>query len=181
VLAGCGVDELVTVDLHSERARGLLCLPVTSLSSADLLAAAVGPVVTGETVVVSPDRGAIARSRALARALGVDALCWLEKRRERERVTHTRLVGELRRVAVVVDDMLDTGGTLISCCRELRARGVEELTLAVTHGLFTGRAWRQLFQLGVGVIHTTDSVPSAAASASERVHVHPIRPLLEHA
>jgi ribose-phosphate pyrophosphokinase len=61
------------------------------------------------------------------------------------------------------------------------ARGVEEITLAVTHGLFTGQAWRQVFELGVGAIHTTDSVPSAATAASERVHVHPLRPLLEHA
>jgi ribose-phosphate pyrophosphokinase len=181
LLAASGVDQVITVDLHSERARELLCLPVRSLSPADLFAAAVGPISPRETVVVAPDRGAIERSSALAGALGVDARCWLEKQRDREKVTHTKLVGELRRSAVVVDDILDTGGTLISCCRELRSRGVEEITLAVTHGLFTGQAWRQLFQLGVGAIHTTDSVPSAAAAASELVHVHPLRPLLERA
>jgi ribose-phosphate pyrophosphokinase len=87
-------------------------------------------------------------------------------------------VGELSERAIVVDDILDTGGTLVSCCRELRARGVQEITIAVTHGLFTGWGWRGLAGLEVRAIHVTDSVPSARRLESDLVRVHSVAPLL---
>lgn len=182
VLAASGVEDVVAIDVHSEAARGLISLPVTSLSPAPLFARELGGIVTSDTVVVAPDQGAIERSRALADRLGVDRpVVWLEKERGPGGVTHGRLVGELCERAIVVDDILDTGGTLVSCCRELRARGVRETTIAVTHGLFTGWCWRGLAELEVRAIHVTDSVPSACRLASDLVRVHSVGPLLAEA
>jgi ribose-phosphate pyrophosphokinase len=182
MLAGAGVEGVATIDIHSEEARQLIGLPVVSLSPAELFAPKLADAVMPDTVVVAPDQGARARAGALAEALGVDRpVAWLEKQREAGGVTHTRVVGEVARSAVVVDDILDTGGTLVSCCRRLRSLGVEELALAVTHGLFTGSGWRELGDLGVSVLHTTDSVPGARAMASELVCVHSVAPLLAEA
>jgi ribose-phosphate pyrophosphokinase len=88
------------------------------------------------------------------------------------------VVGELAPRAIVVDDILDTGSTLLSCCRELLLRGVQEVTVVVTHGLFTGDRWRELGDLAVRAIHTTDSIPAARLQASPLVRVHPIAPVL---
>jgi ribose-phosphate pyrophosphokinase len=179
MLAGAGVEGVITIDIHSEEARKLIGLPVVSLSPAQLFASKLAGTVRADAVVVAPDQGARARARAAADALGVDRpVAWLEKQREPGGVTHTRVVGEVARSAVVVDDILDTGGTLVSCCRRLRSLGVEELALAVTHGLFTGSGWRELGDLGVSALHTTDSVPGARAMASELVRVHSVAPLL---
>ena len=84
---------------------------------------------------------------------------------------HGELVGQLGRHAVVVDDILDTGGTLLSCCRELQRRGVEQTTVMVTHGLFTGEAWRDLPSLTVERIYVTDSVPSAVRRGRQGARV----------
>jgi ribose-phosphate pyrophosphokinase len=179
VLAASGVSELITVDVHSDQAVQLLGVPVTVLPSAPLFADLLGEERGGDAVAVAPDQGARPRTRALARALDLDRpIAWLEKERRPDRVTHGEVVGELAPRAIVVDDILDTGGTLLSCCRELLRRGVEEITVVVTHGLFTGDRWRDLGDLPVRAIHTTDSVPAARLQASPLVCVHPIAPVL---
>lgn len=176
LLHASGVDALVTVDIHSDAAAQLLGMPVTSLSPARLLASTLDADDT--TTVVAPDRGARARAAELAGALrcGPD-VAWVEKRRTPDGVAHTALHGELGAHAVVVDDILDTGATLVSCCRELRRRGVATIDIAVTHGLFTGERWRELLGLA-RTIHVTDTVPEARAHSSSRVLVHRVAPLL---
>jgi len=179
VLEASGVRGLITVDVHSDDAVQLLGLPVTSLSAAPLFAEVLSETVSADAVAVAPDAGARPRTGALAEALGLDRpIAWLQKQRRRNGVTHGDVVGELTADAIVVDDILDTGSTLLSCCRVLRARGVGEITVVVTHGLFTGSRWRELSDLGVRTIHTTDSVPGARLEASPLVRVHSIAPLL---
>ena len=179
MLAASGVRAVTTVDIHSRRALELMAMPVTSLSPAPLFAAVLGGAVTEDTVAVAPDRGALTRTHTLASALCVERpVAWMDKERSPGGVTHKRVVGELAPHALIFDDIVDTGETLCSCCRELRARGVDDITVAVTHGLFTGERWRELGDLGVSAIHTTDSVPGVRSRESELVHVHSIAPLL---
>jgi len=78
-----------------------------------------------------------------------------------------------------VDDILDTGNTLVSACEALQAAGVREITVMVTHGLFTGTTWQRLWSLGVDRIYTTDSTPLPdSLTACERIVVLPVAPLL---
>jgi ribose-phosphate pyrophosphokinase len=176
-LAASGVDELITVDVHSDEAVRLLGLPVRSLSPAPVLAKAVGRV-DADVVIVAPDEGALERAGELASALGIERrVSWLRKRRTPAGIVHAALHGEARGRAVVVDDILDTGGTLISCCHELRRSGVDTIDIAVTHGLFTGDAWRELLALA-RVIHVTDTVPDVHAQAGASIEVHPVGSLL---
>jgi len=181
-LNAAGVGAVTTIDIHSEAARELIGLPVASLSPARLFTRALADQVAADTVVVAPDRGAVTRAREMADALGVERpVASLDQERTAAGVTHTRILGELDRNAIVVDDILDNGGTLLCCCRELRSRGVEGLTVAVTHGLFTGSAWHALGELGVDDIHTTDSIPTVWLRASRLIRVHSIAPLLTEA
>lgn len=182
VLAASGMVHVTTIDIHSPRALELMGLPVTSMSPAPIFARVLERALSDYTVVVAPDGGARARAAAVAEALGLErAVVWLDKERGAHGVTHRRVVGELTRRALIVDDILDTGATLASCCRELRARGVDDLIIAVTHGLFTGSRWHELFGLGVSAIHVTDSVSRAPSIRSGVVHVHSIAPLISAA
>jgi ribose-phosphate pyrophosphokinase len=181
VLGACGVDELITIDIHSPRAAELLEMPVTSLSPAELFAGQVLRSGFEDATIVAPDEGAIERSREVAEAAGIDTpVAYMSKERTATGVVHRELVGEVGRRAVVIDDILDTGGTLVSCAHELARSGVEETIAIVTHGLFTGEGWKELLPLVAG-LHVTDSVRATAARPPEGVGVLSVRPLIERA
>lgn len=180
ILRASGVDQLVTIDIHSRRAAELLEMPVTSLSPADLFAAQLERSGLLDATIVAPDEGAIERSRAVAAAAGiVRPIVYLRKERTATGVVHRELVGEVGRRAVVVDDILDTGGTLVSCSHELARRDVEDVAVIVTHGLFTGERWRELLSLVAG-LYVTDSVP-CAAHPPEPVRILSAASLIEQA
>ena len=177
LLRASGVDEVVCVDIHSKRAADVLGLMLTSLSPAGLLASALPPAWRSEVTFVAPDEGAVDRCSAVARAAGVDRpVVWARKRRTPTGVEHLGLVGSPGSRAVVVDDILDTGDTLVSCCRELREVGVAHVGVVATHGLFTGDRWRALLAEGVGEIWITDTVLSRRRPT--QAHVVAIAPLL---
>jgi ribose-phosphate pyrophosphokinase len=179
LLRGVGVEDVITVDLHSARAAECLGLPVASLSPVHLFADALARRDLRDVTIVAPDEGALARCEALASAAHIEQpIAHLRKRRDASGVTHSGLVGKVTSRIVIVDDILDTGGTLVSACRALRSAGAEEITVMVTHGLFTGDLWRQLETLGVDTIFTTDSVPRARDGGGDMVEVLPIGQLL---
>jgi len=177
LLRASGVDEVLCVDVHSKRAAEVLGLMVTSLSPAELLASALPRPWRSEVTFVAPDEGAVDRCSAVARAAGVDRpLVWARKRRTPTGVEHLGLVGSPGSRAVVVDDILDTGDTLVSCCRQLREVGVAHVGVVATHGLFTGERWRALLAEGVRGIWITDTVLSRRRPT--QAHVVAIAPLL---
>ena len=181
ILRASGVEELVTVDIHSHRAAELLRMPVTSLSPAELFATQVRRSDVTDVTVVAPDEGAIERSRAVAEAAGVTRpVVHLSKKRTATGVVHGELVGHVSRRAVVVDDILDTGGTLLSCCRQLRGVGAKEITVMVTHGVFSAAKWRELLPLATD-IYVTDSVPTARDRSAEGIRILSVRPLIAQA
>lgn len=181
MLRACGVDEVTVIDIHSRQAAELLGMPVTSLSPAGVFAAQLKREGLLDATVVAPDEGAIERARAVADAAEIPGpIAHLRKQRTPTGVTHRELVGGLRRRAIVIDDILDTGGTLSSCCHELRRNGVEEVTVMVTHGLFTGGRWRELMPQ-VDRLYVTDSIPRRAGRLPDGVAVLSVRPLIEQA
>lgn len=157
-----GFDEVIAVDVHSERARRLFPIAVRSLSPAEVFADAISRYGLDDATIVAPDGGAIGRCQAVQRAAGVGqpTIPYFEKQRTTTGITHAGPIGEVRRRALIVDDILDTGGTLLSACEKLRQAGVEEITIMVTHSLFTGERWKLLWRLGVKRIFCTDSVPN---------------------
>lgn len=161
LLRASGVDEVVGVDVHSEAAGEVLGLPLTSLSSASLLATALPQTWREGVTFVAPDEGAIGRCAAIAEAAGARGpIVHVRKRRTPAGLEHLGIVGKPGRRALVADDILDTGDTLVSCVRHLRGAGVEEIAIVATHGLFTGERWHALLREGVERLWITDTVLS---------------------
>ena len=166
LLGASGVTSVVTVDVHSPRLKRLFPIPLSSLSPAAIFAEEIRRRSLQDATMVAPDEGAIARCRDVARESGMKRpMATMTKQRTRRGVVHGRLQGRVGQRVVVVDDMLDTAGTLISCCEELRRSGARALYVFVTHGLFTGDAWRRLRGLGVRLLACTDTVPVRPAVA----------------
>ena len=179
LLGAMGVEQVLTIDVHSPRAAAFFPMPVVSISPAALFAEVLVHSGLTDLSVVAPDEGARERCEAVARAAGIEApVGCLHKRRDREGVTHTALAGRATRRVAIVDDILDTGGTLLSACVELRRAGAQEITVLVTHGLFTGERWHELGALGVERIYTTDSIPREPKHARDIVEVLPVRELI---
>ncbi len=89
---------------------------------------------------------------------------------------HESISGKIGPQAVIVDDMLDTGGTLVSCCNLLQQQGVQDITILVTHGLFTGTLWQHLWSRGVKRICCTDTIPQECPH--EKIRTLSMLPLL---
>lgn len=176
LLRASGARRVVTFDIHSLRAGELLGLPVVSVSPAGAFAREWRALELGrDAVAVAPDEGAAARCQAVADAAGAQRpIVRFHKRRSESGIVHTSLEGAVGAHAVVIDDILDTGATLISCCRELLRAGAQEITVMVTHGLFTGVAWKELWSAGVRRILTTDTVPLRFGIEASSIRVVPV-------
>lgn len=174
-----GVDDVVTVDVHSPVVPGLFPMPLRSLSPAPVFAAELATFPVSDLTVVAPDEGAIPRAEAVRRAIGVDRpISHFKKQRGPVGISHSTLHGHVGRRAVVIDDILDTGSTLVSACEGLRAAGAEEIVVMVTHGLFTGTAWERLWSGGGTRVYCTDSVPLPQRAITKGVRVLSLAPVL---
>lgn len=159
LLKASGVHEVITVDVHSRHIAKLFPVPLLSLSPAVFFAKELQSLLWDSYALVAPDRGAIHRCREVAQLLGrTKEMVWLSKARHVRGVTHSEVHGKVQKRAVIIDDILDTGQTLLSCCRMLKKHGVREMIVMVTHGLFTKVAWKNLWKLGVSKIYCSDTV-----------------------
>lgn len=180
LLRAAGVDRVLTLDVHSSRTAACFPMRVDSLSPAALFAGVLMGRGLADVSLVAPDEGAVGRAEAVIRAarMSSTALAILHKRRDAHGVTHRSLTGAISPRAVIVDDILDTGGTLLSACATLRRAGAREIDVFVTHGLFTGERWRELPALGVQRIYTTDSLPAARERGGSIAEVLPVGGLI---
>lgn len=180
LLKGSGLDQVMTVDVHSERDKELIGLPVRSLSTARIFAEVLRSQNLMSATIVAPDNGAIRRCEEVKKAAGlpIGETPYFEKRRTEKRIIHRGPIGRVESRVVIIDDMIDTGGTLVSACERLRDAKVEEIYIIVTHGLFTGEHWVQLWSFGVRRIFCTDTVPLRADIDARNISVLPVAPLL---
>lgn len=180
VLDTSGIDEVITIDVHSPKVAQILPFPLEALTPAYIFAREIKKLSLLDATIVAPDEGAISRVRDVAEAAGIqEPIVYLRKERTKKGVEHLSLQGNVGQKVVVVDDILDTGSTLISACEKLQSQGVKEIVIMVTHGLFTGNAWQKLWSLGVKKIYTTDSIPKTREFASARIKILSIKPLLK--
>jgi ribose-phosphate pyrophosphokinase len=180
LLKSSGIDEVLTVDVHSEKDKQLFPIPLTSLATNSLFADTLRKNGLSDATIVAPDNGAIARCEAVKRALAspVGETPYFEKKRTEKGIIHHGPVGKVGNKAVIIDDMIDTGETLISACEKLSALGVAEIYILVTHGLFTGSSWLPLWSLGVKHIFCTDTIPLRPGMSSANLLVVSAIPLI---
>jgi ribose-phosphate pyrophosphokinase len=155
-----GLSRVVAVDLHSPATEGFFPMPLEHLTAAPLLAAALGSVPV-EAVILAPDLGAVRLAERYAFLLNRPIVTVHKHRSGPRAVTVRQLVGDLRgRVPIIVDDMISTGHTVAAAVRAALGAGcVPDVSVLVSHGLFTGEAAQTLGGLPISRVITSDSVP----------------------
>lgn len=173
LLSASGLNKIITVDIHNPRRLALLKVPVISLSSAGIFAAALKKDKVKFDCILAPDHGALARCQLLKKTLKSGTpVIFCQKTRLPDGVYVSGIKGNFKGPRVLIhDDILDTGGTLVAACKAARRAGAKEIIIAVTHGLFTGTKWKQLWRLGIKQIYTTNSLPSATAQTNKKIKI----------
>ena len=178
-----GADRIMTVDLHAAQEQGFFNGPVDHLTALPVLIDYVrNSVPLGNTTIVSPDAGRIKVSEQWASKLGGLPLAFIHKTRDVTRPNHAvahGIVGSVHdRDCIVVDDMIDTAGTICEATRSLQEAGARSVTIVATHGLLSGPAIDRLRNIGAREIILTDTVPIPAEKRLPNMTVLSIAPLL---
>lgn len=175
-----GASCLVTIDLHSRQIQGFFDIPVYHLETAPLFAQYFENLKGTDAVILSPDAGGLKRARAVAELLDLPLACVEKRRFTRGKPEALELFGNVEgKRAIVIDDILSTGHTLIEAARLLCSRGAEEVHAAVTHGLFVGEAIRDLEQAPLERLVITDTVtPKVSRVGRAKVEIISVSRLL---
>lgn len=171
LIKASGIDELITLDIHSRLAMNLFDIPIVSLSPSGIFADEIKTLGFLDATLVAPDEGAIERCENVRDALGKKEDISYFKKERKESLVSSVFYGTVGKRAIIIDDILDTGNTLIKSCEILRKEGAEEIVIMVTHGLFTGELWKQLFDLNVKRIYITDTLPQNRLREDDKITV----------
>jgi ribose-phosphate pyrophosphokinase len=181
-----GADRIMTVDLHTAQIQGFFDGPVDHLFALPVLARHIKERYSGQDLaVVSPDSGRVRLAERWAETLGGTPLAFIHKTRDplkpNEAVAN-RVVGEVEgRTCVVIDDMIDTGGTVAKTVEVLLKEGAEDVIIAATHGVLSGPAVERLSTCGAREVIFTDTLPIPDAKRFPGMTVLSIAPLLAEA
>jgi ribose-phosphate pyrophosphokinase len=162
IAASC-IERVVVVDFHSHAVESAFAIPVEHISAIPILADAVRPSVRKDTVVVSPDLGAVKMAERYAKLLNLSVAIVHKSRISGAEVTVQRIVGDVRgREILVVDDMITTGATIEKAILALLESGCSSsgIKVVASHGLFVGNAIERLAKLPIEKIYVSDSVPA---------------------
>jgi len=179
-----GADRVVTVDLHTGQIQGFFDYPVDHLTAVPVLSEYLARAIDGPVTVVAPDAGGGKLARRFAHALGGE-MAFIDKRRPKG--THnvaeaTEVVGEVAgRACLLVDDMIDTAGTVVSAANLLIDRGATEVVVAATHGLLSGPAVDRLKNAPIREVVVTNTLPIPTEKRFDTLRVLSIAPLVAEA
>jgi ribose-phosphate pyrophosphokinase len=181
-----GADRIMCVDLHTSQIQGFFDGPVDHLFALPVLAGHLkAKYDTREMAVVSPDSGRVRLAERWAETLGGTPLAFIHKTRDPRKPNEAvanRVVGEIEgRTCVVIDDMIDTGGTVAKAVEVLLRDGAKDVIIAATHGVLSGPAVERLANCGAREVIFTDTLPIAEEKRFERMTVLPIAPLVAEA
>jgi ribose-phosphate pyrophosphokinase len=162
MLEAAGIDRLLTMDLHAGQVQGFFQKPVDHMTALPFLSQYVGDQLGGNLCIISPDAGRVKLTRKFAQMVGAP-YALLEKERPAQQVAEIGYVIGADKVkgrkAVIVDDMIDTGGTLAAGAQTVLDAGASEVYAVATHGLFSGHAFETLSKSPLAGILVTDTVP----------------------
>ena len=160
LLQTAGADRVLTMDLHAAQIQGFFDIPVDHLFAAAVIIEYVQQLKLPELVVVSPDAGGVERARAYAKRLDA-SLAIVDKRRDQPNVAEVHnVIGDVSgKTALVVDDMVDTAGTLTKVAEALKAAGAREVLASCSHPVLSGHAIERIEKSSLARLITTDSIP----------------------
>lgn len=183
MIATARIDRVVTVDLHAGQIQGFFNIPVDNLYAMPVLLEEVRGLRLQDPVMVSPDAGGTERARAYAKRLDAN-LAIIDKRRERANVSEVmNIIGDVKdRDCVILDDMIDTAGTLTNAARALMDHGARKVYAAATHAVLSGPAVGRIIDSPLTEVIITDTIPLPdAARNSPKFHVATVSKLLGEA
>jgi len=160
MLAAVGVTRVLTMDLHADQIQGFFDMPVDNIYAAPVLLGDVWKQRYDNLIVVSPDVGGVVRARALAKRLESD-LAIIDKRRPKANVSEVmNVIGEVDgRTCVIMDDMVDTAGTLCKAAQVLKAEGATKVVAYCTHPVLSGGAVERIMASDLDELVVTDTIP----------------------
>lgn len=160
MMVGAGVDRVLTVDLHAEQIQGFFDVPVDNVYGSPVLLDDINAQKYDAPIVVSPDIGGVVRARALAKQMGVD-LAIIDKRRPKANVAEVmNLIGDVEgRTCILVDDMVDTAGTLCGAAKALKEFGAQKVVAYCTHPVLSGKAINNISGSVLDELVVADSIP----------------------
>jgi ribose-phosphate pyrophosphokinase len=167
LITAVGAKRLLTMDLHAGQIQGFFNIPVDNLYASAILLPHIREQFRDDLVMVSPDAGGVPRARAYAKRLNA-GLALIDKRRPKENeVEAMHLVGDVEnKTAVILDDMVDTAGTLVAAAKTLAECGAREVHACCTHAILSGPALERLTGAPIGSVVVTDTLPPREGSAS---------------
>ena len=171
MLEAVGVNRVLTMDLHADQIQGFFDIPVDNIYASPVLLSDLKSRRYDDLIVVSPDVGGVVRARALAKQLGCD-LAIIDKRRPKANVSEVmHVIGEIDgRNCVIMDDMIDTAGTLVKAAEVLKERGAKSVFAYCTHPVFSGPAIERIKNSQIDEVVITNTIPlNAAAKATPKI------------
>jgi ribose-phosphate pyrophosphokinase len=171
MLETVGVERVLTMDLHADQIQGFFDIPVDNIYASPVLLSDLKSKAYPDLVVVSPDVGGVVRARALAKQLGCD-LAIIDKRRPKANVSEVmHVIGEIEgRNCVIMDDMIDTAGTLVKAAEVLKERGAKSVFAYCTHAVFSGPAIERIAKSQLDEVVITNTIPlTDAAKACAKI------------
>ncbi len=176
-----GVNRVLTVDLHSDQIQGFFSVPVDNVYASPILLGDIWRQKYPDLVVVSPDVGGVVRARAIAKRLDDADLAIIDKRRPRANVAEVmHIIGDVDgRTCVLVDDLVDTAGTLCHAAHALKAHGALKVVAYCTHPVLSGRAIDNIEGSDLDELVVSDTIPlHPRAAASDRIRVTSVAEML---
>jgi ribose-phosphate pyrophosphokinase len=181
MISGAGADRVLTIDLHADQITGFFDIPVDNVYGSPVLLGDAWRQRYKNMIVVSPDVGGVVRARALAKQLDDVDLAIIDKRRPRaNEVKVMNIIGDVKdRSCVLIDDMVDTAGTLCQAAEALKDHGALKVVAYITHPVLSGKAVERISGSALDELVVTDTIPlSRAATACGRIRVLSVAELL---
>lgn len=189
LMVGAGANRVLTMDLHAGQIQGFFDIPLDNLYAAPVFSRyikenmSVQGKLPGELTIVSPDVGGVVRARSLAKRLGAD-LAIIDKRRERAGESEVmNIIGEVKgRHCIMVDDIVDSAGTLCNAAEAMIKAGAKTVEAYVTHGVLSGQAVQRIEASALNHLTVTDSIAATeAVAAAKKIRRLSIAPLMAEA
>lgn len=183
LITTAGACRVLTVDLHAGQIQGFFNIPVDNVYAAPPLLQYLRQRLDSEPVtVIAPDAGGVERARAFAKRLGA-GLAIIDKRRARpNEVAEMQIIGEVDgRTAVIVDDIVDTAGTLCAAASAVRHAGARRVIACITHAVLSGPAPARIRDSALDEMVVTDTIPQTGTGGLDKIHVLSVAPLLGEA
>ena len=184
ILERSGIDKVLTVELHSEQIQGFFHIPVDNVYGTKIFHDDIIKLNLDNKLIVSPDAGGVARSRALAKVLGLSDLAIIDKRRDEANKSEVmNVIGDVTdKDCIIVDDIVDTAGTLSNAANALKKNGASKVLAYSVHPVLSGQAIQKISQSKLDQLIVTDTIPlSDSAKACEKIRTISLAPTLAEA